>query len=416
MSRTSRTRLCGDASGGSDASHTGGASRAPGTLGAPGATDSSRTGGASRSPGTSGSPGAIGYACAYTPLPLLEAAGAAPYRLLPVTEAEDRAGRVIHDNMCPHVKRILDRAMAPDLPEIDALLLVNSCDAMRRLADAWRQVRPGDRVALLDLPFGRDEAARGFLAAELQRLLEVLAGWTGRAVGDEALWEAIARHDALAHRLDRLRERQRLGTLPGGSPALQRLVNQVSVRPAKQAMDACDAALAEPPAEPPVPGEPQRPAEPQKPQGAGVPVFLFGNVLPDPAALSLFEDHGARVVADDLCTGSRLIQPVDPQPQEAPLGALSRALLERPACARTITASQPGRLGADVVAAAKGCGARAVIAHVVKFCDPYLARLPAVRQACQQAGLPLLVLEGDCTLRSMGQQATRIEAFVEMLD
>ena len=31
------------------------------------------------------------------------------------------------------------------------------------------------------------------------------------------------------------------------------------------------------------------------------------------------------------------------------------------------------------------------------------------------AGLPLLVLEGDCTSRSLGQQTTRIEAFVEML-
>jgi len=30
--------------------------------------------------------------------------------------------------------------------------------------------------------------------------------------------------------------------------------------------------------------------------------------------------------------------------------------------------------------------------------------------------MPLLFLEGDCTLRSIGQQNTRIEAFVEMLD
>jgi benzoyl-CoA reductase/2-hydroxyglutaryl-CoA dehydratase subunit BcrC/BadD/HgdB len=52
---------------------------------------------------------------------------------------------------------------------------------------------------------------------------------------------------------------------------------------------------------------------------------------------------------------------------------------------------------------------------VMKFCDPYLARLPAVRAELKQAGLPLLVLEGDCTLRSLGQHRTRIEAFVEML-
>ena len=42
--------------------------------------------------------------------------------------------------------------------------------------------------------------------------------------------------------------------------------------------------------------------------------------------------------------------------------------------------------------------------------------MPDARRAFQQAGLPLLVLEGDCTLRSLGQHRTRIEAFVEMLE
>ena len=36
-------------------------------------------------------------------------------------------------------------------------------------------------------------------------------------------------------------------------------------------------------------------------------------------------------------------------------------------------------------------------------------------EALRQHDLPLLLLEGDCSLRSLGQQRTRIEAFVEML-
>jgi len=38
-----------------------------------------------------------------------------------------------------------------------------------------------------------------------------------------------------------------------------------------------------------------------------------------------------------------------------------------------------------------------------------------MRAALEDKGLPLLVIEGDCTLRSLGQQRTRLEAFVEML-
>ena len=65
---------------------------------------------------------------------------------------------------------------------------------------------------------------------------------------------------------------------------------------------------------------------------------------------------------------------------------------------------------------ARASGARGVVAHVAKFCDPYLGRLPAIREALREAGLPLLVLEGDCTRRSLGQARTRIEAFCEMLE
>ena len=55
-------------------------------------------------------PSPLGFTCAYTPLPILAAAGFAPYRILPVGDMPDRVSRVLHDNLCPHVKRVLDRA------------------------------------------------------------------------------------------------------------------------------------------------------------------------------------------------------------------------------------------------------------------------------------------------------------------
>ncbi|MFC1819948.1 2-hydroxyacyl-CoA dehydratase [Thermodesulfobacteriota bacterium] len=60
-------------------------------------------------------------------------------------------------------------------------------------------------------------------------------------------------------------------------------------------------------------------------------------------------------------------------------------------------------------------GAKGVIAHIMKFCDPYLTRIPLVLDALKEKNIPYLILEGDCTLRSFGQHRTRIEAFAEML-
>ncbi len=52
-----------------------------------------------------------------------------------------------------------------------------------------------------------------------------------------------------------------------------------------------------------------------------------------------------------------------------------------------------------IVEGARLAGARGVIAHVMKFCDPYLARMPVIQSVLREASLPLLLLEGDCTTR-----------------
>ena len=344
----------------------------------------------------------IAFTCGYTPLPLLDAAGAEPYRILPLTAAPERAGRVLHDNLCPHVKRVLDRVLGDDLPPLDGAVLVHSCDAMRRLADAWRHARPGDRVALVDLPVAPDEPAVRWYASELGRLRAILADWSGAPVPDDRVDAALDRWNRLVERTDAVRERLRRGTLPGGAAAAQRVWNETVARPIATSVAALEALLAAPEPEP-------------APAADGVPALLFGNVLPDPEVFALLARSGVRVVADDLCTGSRPFHRVERAPGDDPLLALARATLTRPGCARTVSRETPGDLGARVVRAAAACGARAVVGHVAKFCDPYLARLPGVRAACRAADLPLLVLEGDCTLRSVGQQATRLEAFVEMV-
>jgi benzoyl-CoA reductase/2-hydroxyglutaryl-CoA dehydratase subunit BcrC/BadD/HgdB len=337
----------------------------------------------------------IGYTCAYAPLPLLHAAGADPCRILPLSRAEDHSGRLLHENMCPHVRRVLDRAMEPDLPELRAMVFVNSCDAMRRLADAWASVRPADATFLMDLPVVADERSIAHLARELGRLRRILETWTSATITDEAIERSIATYNELFDLLSTFRSRLAAGSLPASR--MQAIHGEVGTRSPGEAVATLRALEQEPAS------------------GArGVPVLLAGNVLPDPEALDLMERCGARIVDEDTCTGSRQISHVTLDGQ-TPLEALARALLTRPACARTMAPNDPGRLASDIARRARGAGARGVILHTLKFCDSYLARVPAIREALVREDLPFLVLEGDCTLRSLGQHRTRIEAFTEML-
>lgn len=343
----------------------------------------------------------IGFTCAYTPSALIDAAGYVPYRILPMGNSPDTAGQILHDNLCPHVKRVLDRAMDNDLPELAGVVLINSCDAMRRLADAWQKVRPNDRLILIDLPITSDDSAVSYFGQEMSRLADTLFHWKGRLVSSEAIAKSIEKFNQLASLFRSLRQCLYSGKVSGGAAYLQNLYNVAVTRPFYETYRILKGVLEE-----------------RKTPSAGhngVPIFLFGNVLPDPEALGLFESCGARIVDEDLCTGSRVFVPIEVGGSEEILSQLARGLLRRPRCARTLLPMQPGVIAGEVLARATACKARGVIACTAKFCDPYIARIPRVREVLRKAGLPMLQIEGDCTMRSFGQQRTRIQAFTEML-
>ena len=342
-------------------------------------------------------PHVIGFACAYTPLPLIHAAGFVPHRLLPLCDVPDQAGALLHDNICPHVKRILDRAMAEDLPEqLSGMVLMDSCDAMRRLADAWQSLRPDDRLARLELPVTAGDGSEAFLARELGRLLGALERWSGHEVPNRAIHRSAKLYDRLALALQEY-------AASCDRRTLQELYNLSVTTPPEDALARLE-------------GIKTTPRSTLDAPRSGVPVYLFGNVLPEPDALQLLEDCGARLVGDDVCTAARQLVPMNLDRDSDPLLGMARALIRRPPCARTITPENPGRLAQQVSSEARRRGARGVIAHVIKFCDPYLNRLPDVQRELKQESIPLLVLEGDCSLRSLGQHRTRIEAFIEMLE
>ena len=186
---------------------------------------------------------------------------------------------------------------------------------------------------------------------------------------------------------------------PGIAFRLQQIINTA-------ATDSTDKALA----------MAQKRIEPKEPAKAGrSPVFVFGNLLFDPKVYDLFEEWNVHVTASDFCTTSRFITPVDIKTDNNIFRSLADSYLKQTPCARTMDTTKPGSIAQRIVERAKESNAKGVIGFILKFCDPYLARIPMIRQALQKESIPFLMLEGDCTMGSMGQQQTRIEAFTEML-
>ena len=60
-------------------------------------------------------------------------------------------------------------------------------------------------------------------------------------------------------------------------------------------------------------------------------------------------------------------------------------------------------------------GAKGLIIHTVKFCEPELFDVPAIKHHFAARGVPVLSIEGELEAALSGQTATRLEAFVEMV-
>jgi benzoyl-CoA reductase/2-hydroxyglutaryl-CoA dehydratase subunit BcrC/BadD/HgdB len=345
----------------------------------------------------------IGFTCAYTPVPLIEAAGFSPFRIFPESKAPDQAGHLLHDNLCPHVKKVLDRALADDLPDLEGMVFINSCDSMRRLADAWNEARPDDRIILMDLPSGINSLSLDFLSKEYERLAKTLFKWNNETFSPERILdkikEKIATWNLLAASVKKIEEKMSREYFPGIASRLQQIINTA-------ATDSTNKALA----------MAQKEIEPEEPAKTGrLPVFVFGNLLFDPKMFDLFEEWNMHVTASDFCTTSRFITPVDSRTDNNIFRSLADSYFKQTPCARTMDTTKPGSIAQRIVERAKESNAKGVIGFTLKFCDPYLARIPMIRQALQKESIPFLMLEGDCTMGSMGQQQTRIEAFTEML-
>ncbi len=343
----------------------------------------------------------IGVTCAYAPVQIIHAAGFTPYRILPVGDSPDQAGQLLHDNMCPHVKKVLDRALNNDIPKFSGLVFINSCDSMRRVAGAWRNSRPSDNLMTIDLPSSINNLSVSYLGSQYKKMSETLHSWGGEEVTENKLQKSIELYNELKRLTEELKAKLIKNKIPGGNRTVQEIYNLTGTEAPEIVIEKVKNLLSN--------------DSSSNQLSDLVPIFLFGNVLPDEEVFDLFEECGVAIIDDDLCTGSRYISSVTPNGSENLFLSVSDSILSSPPCARSFNTELPGDLSNQILKRAEEMNAKGVIGYTLKFCDPYLSRLPDIRETLRNQSIPFLLLEGDCSTGTIGQQQTRIEAFIEML-
>jgi benzoyl-CoA reductase/2-hydroxyglutaryl-CoA dehydratase subunit BcrC/BadD/HgdB len=141
---------------------------------------------------------------------------------------------------------------------------------------------------------------------------------------------------------------------------------------------------------------------------------ILSGVLPNPPEiLGLLDELKIRVGDDDLLgCGRRLLVP--PSQIRDPFESLAERYFRMPPCT---TRNSPiiERLE-NILTKIEDSNARGAIFCMVKFCEPELFDIPHLIEGLKKKGLPSLVLDSELNQGLSGQLATRIEAFVEMIN
>ena len=128
--------------------------------------------------------------------------------------------------------------------------------------------------------------------------------------------------------------------------------------------------------------------------------------------LAKIEELGAIIVGYDSCSGIRTqMEMVDEDPSRDPIEAIAEKYL-KPNCA--VMSPKPGRLR-DLNYLIDHYKADAVIECTLVACHTFNLESHTIGKYVMQKDLPYLHIESDYSQGDIGQFATRIEAFLELV-
>ncbi len=340
----------------------------------------------------------VAYACCYVPVEVIMAAGLTPERLIPQGRCSTAEG-YIHPNTCFYVKSLFSDAMAGAFAHVDAVILANSCDAMRRLYDLWGAYVKSPAALFMDIPKKKDPDSIGLFTAELGRIsVDLSMIPDAQRVTKGRLETAIKQmnhHRRQCNDLFMLM-RSKPGCLTGSE---------------------CFALLHDRP-DSDLRGFSQKATNILKRESMntltknGPRILITGNMVNKPDLISMIENAGATVVGIDTCFGRKNYDLKVAEGTPDPLAAIAARYLLRPSCPRMIGIADQIK---DLTNQITDTRADGVIVSKIKFCDNLSYNIPVFKEAVVAAGARCLVIENDYDWSDIEKLRINVEAFIEML-
>jgi benzoyl-CoA reductase subunit C len=344
----------------------------------------------------------VGYFCSSMPVEMITAAGMLPFRIRATGSGGTELSDAYFSSLnCSFPRHAFNMALEGRFDFVDALVMFNSCDHIRRVYDHWIRQLPTPFVRILSLPKKAEAAQVEWFREELANLRADLQGHFGVEITDDKLREAIGLHNE-SRRLLRQIYDLRKGKSPPitGAETLTVTVASTAMPPAlyNQLLRELLKDLEQ------APGHSDYRAR----------LLVAGGELDDPAYLQVIEEQGGLVVADTLCFGSRMLWKDVDDSMADPLYALARYYVaERPSCARVF--SEYETRAEYIRTMIRDFDVDGAIFERLMFCEVWGFEQFSLTGDFKGWNIPLLCMDREYILSGVGQVRTRVQAFLETM-
>ena len=341
----------------------------------------------------------MGHFCTYAPIELIHAAGFIPIRISGRSKTVQDADRLVPVFICPFLRQAMEAGMSGEYDFLSGIVQGYTCDAACGIIDIWQENVGGDIFHTVPLPYNDNPEARSFLKAGYQELADVLEQAGGRMM-DEGLNASMDLYADIRTRVLDLYKQRSGKDFPLSASDFLTVIQAGFCTPPEEYLTLLDTLAAELDAAP-------------RNGSIGLPLLVSGSLVESSAVLATLENLGARVVADDLCTGYRHFDPIDGQGETAMDRLVDRYMKRAPCPSRARAEDRAAFLDRLI----EESGARAVVFLFQKFCTPHLGDYPFLQKHLGESGIRSLMVEleeGDDA--GEGRLATRLEGFLEILN
>lgn len=351
----------------------------------------------------------IGYFCCFVPDEIITAFDMVPYRIQgSQSEPIDEADAFLEPMACPFVRSCFNMALKGSYDFLDGFVAPHSCDTIERIYGIWSHHRPSPFNHMINVPHMQGPSSEAFYRSELDYFIKSLEDWSGRKLENGKLIKAVSLYNERRKVLRELYDlRKSDPPLVSGTEILKALVAGMGI-PGAEHLALLRRYVAHVKERP-------KPRKDKTPR-----IFIWGSEIDDAAFIQLVEECGAQAVMDDLCTTTRSFWEEVPETTDPVEGIARRYLathcprsdVPQKECSRISDLEQ--RYG-YIKKFIKDWAVDGAIFYIVRYCDTCELEGPDLREYLNSLDIPVLMIEDDYSISTIGQLRTRIQAFLEMI-